>query len=202
MSSLSEQRIGEFLRRLASDAPTPGGGAASGLVGALAAALGAMVTAIARKRVDAGDLERFVAGFDEARQRFLRLSTEDEAAFDSVMQDLRLPKDDPGRPARLALSLGRAAAVPLETASACVGVLELLRDLAPRATRHVTSDIGAAARLAHAAGHSALLNVTINVSYLEEDAVTERLRSERDRLAASLDTLSESILSGVRERIG
>ena len=202
MPAISDQRIEDFLGRLASDAPTPGGGAVAGLVGALASALGSMVVAIAGHRADAKILQPFLVGFEESRGRFLELAAEDEAAFDAVMQELRRPKDDPQRAKSLTISLQRAAGVPLAMAGTCVAVLELLRDLGPHASRHVTSDIGAAAHLARAAGHAALLNVTINVAYLQDSAVTDRLTADRDRLAESLDSLSEVVLGSVHARIG
>jgi formiminotetrahydrofolate cyclodeaminase len=202
VTEVTRLQIGDFLDRLASDAPTPGGGSVCGLVGALAAALGSMVAAISRRREESPKLARCAEAFRAMRDRFLALSAEDEAAFDAVMSDLRRPKDDPERADRLADSLQRAAEVPLHTAAACVELLETLRDALPHATRHVTSDIGAAAHLARAAAHAALLNVSINLSGLRNPQVSASLCARRDRLAAQAEELFADVLPRVVERIG
>ncbi|HEY6359370.1 MAG TPA: cyclodeaminase/cyclohydrolase family protein, partial [Vicinamibacterales bacterium] len=94
--SLATLSISEYARRLASADPTPGGGSASALVGALGASLVSMVaqltgaspkfaTIAERMRIVAGEGQRLCASFIAAID-------EDVAAFDRVSAAYKLPK--------------------------------------------------------------------------------------------------------------
>ena len=85
MEQLREQSVAAFAKKLASSAPTPGGGAAAALCGALAAALCAMasrLTAGRKKYADrAEDLKCIVSRSDELRERLLLLIEQDGDEF-------------------------------------------------------------------------------------------------------------------------
>lgn len=91
-----ETEMGAFVEALGSSAPTPGGGAASALVGALGAALAEMVArfTVGRKNYlavepQASDiLQRTVA----ARTALMALVAEDEQAFQVVAAAYQRPK--------------------------------------------------------------------------------------------------------------
>ena len=92
---MRDDKIGEFLDRVADRVPAPGGGAAAALQAALGAALLAMVG-----RYSVGPdfaqhqetIDRVVAEADELRGIALRLAEADEAAFSAVAAAYRLPK--------------------------------------------------------------------------------------------------------------
>ncbi len=177
--SWTEDTLTAYLDRLASGAPTPGGGSAACVAGALGASLGSMVVAVARRKGGAGDWAGFDSAFRSLGQSFLRLAEADEAAFTGVMAALRLPKDDPSRPARLEQALKEAAAVPLQAAEEAVQLLRRLESLLPYASVSIVSDVGVAAHLALAALRSSLLNVDVNLRAIQDEHRRAQLADER-----------------------
>ena len=77
--------IAAFSEALASGAPTPGGGGACALAGALGAALGSMVCALTsgkRRYADVEeDIQRIASRMEALRQRLLALIDADAEAF-------------------------------------------------------------------------------------------------------------------------
>jgi len=169
--SLLDLGAGALLDRLASTDPTPGGGSAAALAGAMGAALCAMVAAMPRTRTGAPEerapLEAALARARRAGTRLRALVDEDSAAFDAVMAAFRLPKgSDEEKAARrqaIAAANARATEVPLETAEQCLDVLAAAVEAAAHGNPNAQSDArtGAAAALAGLMG--ALENVRINL---------------------------------------
>jgi len=128
---VKELSLGQFLDRLASSDPTPGGGTASAVAGALAAGLLAMVSRLsAGKGGDDAAFQRTLAAAEEQRRALLDLAAKDAEAFDAVMRAMRLPKGTAEeKQRRLAVIqdvLTQAANVPLEVASRAVSLLDLI----------------------------------------------------------------------------
>ena len=106
--------------------------------------------------------------------------------FDAVMMAYKLPDDTEPDAAKkkqaVTTALLGAAEVPLETARACVRVLELAAAVAARGNTNAVSDAGVAALLAEAACRGAVYNVRINVSALEEKSKGAKMIEECSRL--------------------
>lgn len=201
MTELREQAIGEFLAALSSGNPTPGGGSAAALSGALAAALGCMVCALAGRKKEDQELSALSERLLSLREGLLDLAGEDAEAFSGVMAAYRVPKDDPGRKKAIEEALAGAADVPLRVAAACVEILDILVELTPHATPQSASDVGVAARLAGAAVDSALLNVTINLAYMKDRSRKEPFVERRDELQAEGKALAERAIKAVELRL-
>ena len=207
--STADYPLREYLESLASDAPTPGGGSASGVVGSLAAALVAMVGRLtAGKLEEEGlrqQLQSIVEEVDGLRSRLLALADEDEEAFDKVMAAYKLPKatDEEKEKRKTAIqeALKGATEVPCRTAEACLNVMEKARLMAEHGTPTAISDVGTAAYLAEAALHSALLNVDINLKYLKDEAFRSEYAQKREALAQEAPKLREETLKLVKERM-
>ncbi|OFW78105.1 MAG: glutamate formimidoyltransferase, partial [Actinobacteria bacterium RBG_19FT_COMBO_70_19] len=94
--SIRRQEVQAFLDVLASDSPTPGGGAVAGLAGAAGAALIEMVVRLTLGREGYEDVgERMgavLAEAETARTEFLDLADRDAIAFDGVMAAFKMPK--------------------------------------------------------------------------------------------------------------
>src|SRR5438093_6015158 len=88
--------VHEFLDRLASEAPTPGGGSASALAGAQAAALLEMVIALTLKSekyaASLPILEPMLARAQAFREDLTVLVDRDAEAYDRVVAANRMPK--------------------------------------------------------------------------------------------------------------
>ena len=203
MGTLTDLTVDGFAEAVASHSPAPGGGSAAALAGAVAAGLTAMVCrlSIGRDGVAATDAElaRALERSETLRGRFLELVDEDTAAFDAVMEAVRLPKKDEAQRAARRAALERAtlnaALVPLESLTAARETLELAAPLAGRANAGAASDLGVAVHLARTAAEGALLNVAINLASLPPSEDVDRLR--RQSLAGvAAARLSATVASG------
>ena len=147
----------EFLDALAAPTATPGGGSAAAAAAAMAAALGSMVTRLAKQDSDA---------FEEDRRFFTEAVDRDAEAFNEVMAAYKRPKDE--RAPYVEEALHGAAEVPLE-------VLERVPRMAAAAGRARRSRRGSAPiwrwpkPLAVAARAGALENVRINLESIQDE---------------------------------
>ena len=207
---LTEISVRELVARLASGAPVPGGGSASALAGALAAALVHMVVELTAGRSEASEHEAALADIRVAaaslRSELTRLVDADAAAYASVIAARRLPRgSDLERDARrvqLEAAIREATRAPLATARSASDVLELAERLAPIGNRNAISDVGVAALLAAAAIRGAVLNVRINLPYVANDVLRGEADAEIAGLSAGLEERERSARDAVAGRLG
>jgi formiminotetrahydrofolate cyclodeaminase len=199
----------DLVKALASDAPTPGGGTAAALAGAMGASLAEMVAALTLGK------EKYAASHDavrpigelaaKTRDRLLLLAQEDSDSYDAVVAARRLPKttdEERAERARWMAKANRIAAeVPMRTAREAGGLLAALPDLAEKGNPHAASDAGAAALLLESAVQGALLNVAINLGGAEDPGFADQMTKEADRLGHEAGRLREKVLATVRARI-
>jgi formiminotetrahydrofolate cyclodeaminase len=208
--SFQEMSLRNFSEVLASGAPTPGGGSASALSGALAAGLAAMVariTAASKKFADrAGQMNQAATEADRLRDEFLALVDEDARAFDQVMAAFRMPKETPEQQAARSQAIQQAykAAVepPMRVCTRSLRVLELALQVAEQGNPSAASDAGVAALLAATALEGGALNVQINLGSIKDEGF-RNTQAERTRSAqAQGQALREKVLATVRARLG
>jgi glutamate formiminotransferase/formiminotetrahydrofolate cyclodeaminase len=183
-----------FLEAIASSDPVPGGGSVAAYAGALAAALARMVAAltVGRKKYAAveGEFAVIASSADALMKRLSGLVQRDADAYSAVAAAYKLPKDgDSGeRVDAIDAALIEAAAVPLDTARACVEVATLAATAASKGNANAVSDAGVAALLAEAACRGAVYNVLINVKSLSDP---DRGRDLAEESAALVDRVRE-----------
>jgi formiminotetrahydrofolate cyclodeaminase len=172
----SNQSIDLFLHDLSSRAATPGGGSASALVGALAAAQAGMVGRLNDKKDGSpGTLHDTIAAADALRARLQALMDEDIAAFNELAATWKLP-DEPEYQARKEAAVIAATEKPLEIMERCVEVMRLAAAGLEKSKKNCLSDAGVAALCAHAGLESARLNVMINLPGIQDEAKLSELR--------------------------
>lgn len=210
MTGFQDMPLSTFAEALASGAPTPGGGCAAALSGAMAASLAAMVartTAASEKFAGRADeMNRVVDEADALRSELLGLVDADAAAFAQVMAAFRLPKETPQEQAARseAIQAGYKAAVepPLRLCTQSVRVLELALQVAEEGNPNAVSDAGVAALLAAAALDGGALNVEINLGSIRDEAF-RTTRGARARAAqAEGRALRDQALTAVRAKLG
>lgn len=208
--SFQEMSLTNFSEVLASGAPTPGGGSASALSGALAAGLAAMVartTAASKKFADrAEQMNQVATEADQLRGEFLALVDEDARAFDQVMAAFRMPKETPEQQAARSQAIQQAyrAAVepPMRVCTRSLRVLELAAQVAEQGNPSAASDAGVGALLAATALEGGALNVQINLGSIKDDGF-RNAQAERIRAAqAQGQALRDKVLATVRARLG
>lgn len=193
--------VGTWMGSLASEAATPGGGAAAGVVAATGAALIAMVGRLTIGREGFEDLEdrmrSIVERADAEREGFLTLADEDARAFDAVMSSFRLPRStDEEKSARtLAIqdAYRGAAAVPLQLAERAVALMEVAEDATALGNPHAASDGYCAGTMLFAAALAAMANVRINAAGLKDGAAGAQLVASCDELRAAADALLHQV---------
>jgi methenyltetrahydrofolate cyclohydrolase len=188
---LADLSVDELLRRLASGDPTPGGGSASALAGALGAALVSMVCqlTIGRERYAAHEAHarQIQATADALRERLQRGIDEDAVAYDRVIAAYRLPRtSDEERTVRseaIQNATIHAALVPLSLVEAAAGVIDLAEQALGKTNPNAASDLAVAALLGVAAVDGAAANVDVNLSALTDretiDRIAKRLATAR-----------------------
>ena len=198
---IKDQPIGQFLDELASQAPTPGGGGAAAVMGAMGAALVSMVCNLTLgKKPYAGVEEEMRATLERSenvRARLTGMVQADADVFGRVMGAYGLPKDTgeqkQARAQAIQAALKDATEVPLACARACAEVVELSRVAAAKGNKNVVSDAGVAALAAYGALRSAALNVQVNAQAIkDEDFVRVRV-GELDALLADMAVAAEEV---------
>lgn len=207
-SSLLDLSVADFLERLASGAPTPGGGSAAALAGALAASLSSMVCHLTLGKPEFADVAQEVErllGESEAARAALGFGIEaDAAAFARVAAAYKLPRGTEAERQARALSIQRAsrdaAREPLEAARLCARQLDICERLAEVGNPRLLSDVVVAAHLARAALDAAAANVEVNLGVLADDPFAAEARAELRRLREGRDAQVAAILARVRQR--
>ena len=194
MTRFADLTLAQLLEALASPDPTPGGGTASAIAGAMGAALLIMVTGLAKSKTNAGDekaaLQAARLALEPLRAELSRLADADSDAFDQVMAAYRRPKvtdeEKAARTSAIQAALRQATVVPLETLRACAAAMPLAAQVAEAGNRSAASDAGVAVGLLEAAAAGAEANVQINLEGLKDEGFNANVSSEAARLAAEL----------------
>jgi formiminotetrahydrofolate cyclodeaminase len=205
---MRDETVGDWLDRLASAQPAPGGGAAAAPSAALAAALLEMVANLTIGKPKFAAYEPVARAVLEQAQQLrveaIELAEHDTAAFTTLMASLRLPKDTARerehrtntiRGATLA-----AARVPLRIAEVAATTIELAERLREHSNPRVLTDVGVAVASALAALQSAALNVRVNLTSLD-DADAAPLRATLDTALAATET-ARTTAAAVRSAVG
>jgi formiminotetrahydrofolate cyclodeaminase len=208
--SAKTETIGKFLDELASDAPTPGGGGAAALSGAMGAALVSMVCnlTIGKKNYEAvsEDLKKTLARAEALREELTKGIDEDVVAFNTLMGAYGLPRatdeDKAKRSAAIQEALKTATLAPLATCKVCYEVIVLSREAADKGNLNVISDAGVAVLAANAGLRSCALNVFINAKSIKDRDFAEKQLAEVNALLARASAETEAVYEVVKGKIG
>lgn len=207
MEKLLDTTCEKFLEELASKHPTPGGGAASALCGATAAALTAMLGNLTAGKAgsEANDkmaLEIIIAA-DKLRLELAQLADDDAAVFNKFMEAYKMPKATDTKKAMRTAAIGQAAIaaaeVPMQIANKSLEVLKLARKLIVFGNPNAISDGTVSALMARAALRSALYNVKINLGLIKDDEYVAAARAKMQQLEAKAMEIEAFVLARTDE---
>jgi formiminotetrahydrofolate cyclodeaminase len=184
--SLVKQSVAELLAAVRSPSPTPGGGSAAALAGALGASLVAMVADLPKNRAATEeDLQRLRAAGDRSTALALdleRLIDVDSAAYGLVMAAYKRPKatdeDKAARGAAIQAAFREAIAAPLDVMRACAAAVEQAVVVAALGNPSAASDLEVGVGLLDAALRGAKLNVEINLDSVKDADYVGKVRSD------------------------
>jgi methenyltetrahydrofolate cyclohydrolase len=207
---ITHSTLEKFLDDLASGAPTPGGGSAAAIIGAMGAALVSMVcnVTIGKKGLEQvePEMQAVRAESEKLRARLTAMVAEDISAFDALMAAYRLPKigeqDKMRRAEAIQTALRSATETPLACARACAEVIALSKRAGVSGYAGVISDAGVGVLAAQTALRSAALNVYINAPSLQDRAFADESVAELEDLLEVCTRESEAVFAQVRGRLG
>lgn len=200
----------DFLKRLASDAPTPGGGSVSAYAGAMAGALVSMVGTLTQgKQMPAADefdgMEILIEQGHAIAHTLSEAVDRDSQAFDAVMAAFKLPKASDEEKALRSRAIQEAtkgaAEVPLEVAHECLAAAELALVALERGNSNCASDAGVAGILAVAGLEGAILNVAINLGSIKDADWVAAKRADCEQLLLRRRELRLALQTLLREKI-
>ncbi len=206
---IEEKSMQAFLDELAGKAPTPGGGSAAAVMGAMGAALVSMVAhfTLGKKGYEAVEAE--AAGLlqqaESLRGQLADMVRADVDAFNQVMGAYGLARDTDAqkaeRSAAIQTALKQAADVPLACAQLCADVIRLTRPMAAIGNKNVISDAGVAVVAAEAALRSAALNVYVNIGAIKDEVYVADRRHRLEQILAGSEQLTEEVYALVKSRL-
>ena len=226
-----EQSGREFVTRLGSEEPTPGGGGAAALVGAVGVALLRMVAVLTAGRLErklqesrsgaeqrtqqdelgtewesqqdelVARVKELAARAEELQQRLLDEVEADEAGFQPLAEAYRMGKDEPRRAERLEKAKLGACQAPMAVMEWAAAAAPVAAELAEKSGKLVVSDAGCAAAALKAAMEMAYLNILVNVRGLGDRTQAEALKERGRELLAGAGEELERVNTEVREEL-
>jgi formiminotetrahydrofolate cyclodeaminase len=202
---IEESKIKEFLEDLSSTNPTPGGGAASAIVGSIAAALVCKVSALTIGKKKYKDVQEkaseILSEAKTLREELLKNAEKDSQAFNMIIEAYRATKnvnDEEEKLKAIEKASKQACVVPLETASLSYRVLELSEIIMKIGNKNAISDAVSASYFAFSAVNGALENVYVNLKNIKFDS--EFAKSILNK-ANELKGNSKELYDRIKERV-
>lgn len=203
---LVERTVQDLLAAFRSPDPTPGGGSASALAGAIGASLLAMIAGLPKSRAaaeeDAARLRAAGARCAELADRLAALVDRDSEAYALVVSAYRRPKstdeDKAARSAAIQDAMRTAIDAPLEVMRTCAAAVEQGVVIARFGNPSASSDVQVGLELLGAGLRGAKLNVEINLGSVKDADYVSRTRrevGEFERAAAHETTAARQALS-------
>ena len=205
VNNTSEINIVQFLDKLASREPAPGGGGAAALAGAVGIALGNMTGSLTVGKPKYAAVEEEMTELnknaEKLRKELYELIEGDARAFMPVAKAYGIPKDDPHREEVMEQALKGAAEVPLEIIRKSCEALEVIAEYAEKGSVLAISDAGCAAAMCKAAIESAALNVYVNTKAMKNRALAENMNMEVKELMEKYCQMASEIYTFVAGRL-
>jgi formiminotetrahydrofolate cyclodeaminase len=189
MKLLSNWQMGAnfVIEAMSNTEPTPGGGSAAAISGAMGCALAQMamgITIKAKKTPEEvkKEFSELISKIDSLKIELQNCIAEDSSSFEKFMQALKIPKEKEERKIEMQKALIYAARVPLKTATLCYDAISILRPISEKIKKDVGSDYKSAIYLLNAAIKCALENVYINTESIEDIKVKQELVNKAEEL--------------------
>ncbi|MGV3025528.1 cyclodeaminase/cyclohydrolase family protein [Clostridium thermobutyricum] len=195
-----DYKIEEFINDLASDSPAPGGGSTAALVGALSGALNSMVYSLtvgkkSFEKLDENKKEELLLFKIESEnfiKRSIELMEEDRKAFSELMNGYKIPKEKEDREEKIQkLTIG-ALMAPLKMSREALKFYENIKFGVTYGNKMLVSDGGVSAILLHSTIESSILNVMVNLKYINDLNFKKEIEEEiENTMKVSLEKKNE-----------
>ncbi len=201
--------VSDFLERLSSDSPTPGGGSVAALVGALSCSLTSMVGNLTegKKKYEEywEESKKIIEEAKKLKEDFLSLFYEDMEVFTKLMATFGLPRrtedEKKKRDEAIQQATKKAIEVPLNVMERSQRSAELALIMAKIGNLNVISDAGIAGEMALAACRSASFNVLINLNFLKDTSYSKSIEKKHKEILKAVESLHKEVTSLVSRKI-
>ena len=195
-----------FVETLASPAPTPGGGGAAALVGAVGTALGHMASNLTVGKKKYADIQTQIAELNVSLARLekdlLDQVEADEKGFLPLAAAYKLPKDTPDYDRVMDEATLAACEVPMKIMELCCQALDAIAVVAEKGSRLAVSDAGSGAVCCKAAIQAASLTVFINTKMLKNRSAAGEIDEKVHHMLTHYGALADRIYLDVCRGFG
>lgn len=202
---MKELQVTEFVNKLASNDPTPGGGAAAGVTASLG--IGAILMAMrfsTNKKMSEDDkafLLDKIEEFDKRKDHLITLIDRDASDFEPLSKAYGMPKetDEEKKERKAAIQEGLkiASRPPIELLEEVSTIADDLDKILPLIKKIIISDLGVGAQMLRSAIYASSLNLAINAGQLNDQATKDEYRematTQVDQVAKKLDAIYQQV---------
>lgn len=201
-----EYSINEFLEKLASESPAPGGGAASALTGAQGAALLIMVTNLTIGKERYKDFQEHNINMRDKAKKLMKKLIEgidnDKQAYSEVSMAFKLPKktdeESKIRRAKISDAAIKAAEAPLDVMTSAVHGLKIAESLINRSNPNLIDDVIVGTIHLKACTDGAICNIKANIPLIEDREAAEKFRRSSEILAQEAMDIYNKIMKATQ----
>lgn len=194
---IKNESLEDLLKNISSKSPAPGGGSVAALSGSFGASLVSMVCNLTigkekYKKVEE-EFKLILGESEELQEELLKLSEKDVEAFNEVMTAYKLPEGEE-KTQNLETAYQKAASVPHDTAVHCMRIMELAKITAKSGNKNAQTDSAVGALMSYSGLKGAILNVKVNLKYIEDKHFNNNMNLKIDILEKKGDKLLSEIL--------
>ena len=188
--------IKKYIDDLAARQPTPGGGSAANLSGALGIALLEMVcnfTIGNKKYVDfEPDINKYITSLKKIREEFMLLIDEDVKVYAAICNAFKT-KDE----LIIDKALKEGYQISLRVCKLSKSGIEIAADLSKKGNVNLITDVGCGAELLRAAFNSGVFNAKINLKGMKEAIFIQKEKAILNGIEKEIATLYEKTIHAV-----
>lgn len=207
---MKESRIIDFVDKLGSKEPTPGGGAAAGV----AASMGVAAIVMAMEFSNGSKLEKNeqdlltnrINELNEIKEIFKDIIDRDATDFEPLSNAYGMAREtDEEKAARteaIQEGLITASQPPIDLLNNAKKVLDIADEIVPLIKKGIISDVGVGVQLLRSAILSSSLNVYINASSLKDEETKNKYIKDTEQTLEEYVAKADQIFNKVNQVIG
>lgn len=207
---MKESRIVDFVDKLGSKEPTPGGGAAAGV----AASMGVAAVVMAMEFSNGSKLEENeqelltnrINELNEIKEVFKEIIDRDATDFEPLSNAYGMAREtDEEKAARteaIQEGLVTASQPPLDLLNNAKRVIDIADEVVPLIKKGIISDVGVGVQLLRSAILSSSLNVYINASSLKDEETKNKYIKDTEQTLEEYVAKADQIFNKVNQVIG
>lgn len=210
---LETKTVREYVDKLGSSEPTPGGGSVAGLCAALGSALNCMVFSLTVDKkiykelpeAEKNLVDEHYSNSMKLKDEFMELMNKDAETFGRFIEIFKLPKNTEEekkiRNDKLEEGFKEALQIPLKTLEKSEVLYEYILTAAKYGSKGVISDAAVAVIMLHAALESSIINIKINLKGIKDQEFKNLILEKCSKIESSVIPKKAEIIKIVEERM-